>query len=312
MPTTTPRLGLTKPLTTEAYDVNVPNGNMDLLDAAPANLTVCTSTTRPSTPDDGDGIFETDSGPNVLWRQGGSWKAGMGKFFVCTSGTRPGSTLTYGGFPIYETDTGNRLIRNAANTAWIPLSPYAVPDAAAQSALGVLPEGFQTYRIDLNILYMYDSGNVPVTPVQPHVADVYQTSGQSISNNSWTPINFTAENADPNGIHSTVTNTSRITIPAGYPTAYYEATGIFCTASGSGAATCAIAKNGTKLVGSSPRVPMPADGFGIGLATRPIVVVLAAGDYVELHGLQASGGPVNTFAGADETSALSLKFLRFV
>lgn len=311
MATSTPRLGLVKPLTSEPYDVGVPNGNMDLIDAAPANVTICTSSSRPSTPDDGDVIYETDSGPNILVRQDGGWKAGMGKVYVCTSGTRPGSTLTYNGFPIYETDTGNHLIRNAANTAWLPLSPYSVADAAAQSALGSLPEGFITYRRDLNIYYIYDGVHFPLTPTSPLLCDVYQSSAQSLSNNTWTAITFTQEIVDSATMHSTSTNTSRITIPSGYPTAYYAVGGIFCTASGSGAASCAIAKNGTRLAGSVPRIPMPADGFGIGLPTREITVPLTGGDYVELHGVQASGGSVNTWTGADETSELGLRFLRF-
>jgi hypothetical protein len=154
MATTTPRLGLTKPLTSEAYDIAIPNANMDLIDAGPANFTICTSSTRPSTPDEGDGIYETDSN-NILIRQSATWKSFNAKWFICTSSTRPASGLTFGGFPIYETDTGNRQIRNAANSAWIPISPYSVADAAAQTALGSVTEGFITYLRDVNRFYRY-------------------------------------------------------------------------------------------------------------------------------------------------------------
>lgn len=121
MPNFTPRLGLTKPLTSENYDVAVPNGNMDLLDAAPANVTICTSTTRPSTPDDGDVIYETDTG-NSLLRHSGSWKAWNGKAFLCTSSTRPASGSSFPGMICFETDTFHVIVRNAANTAWLALS----------------------------------------------------------------------------------------------------------------------------------------------------------------------------------------------
>lgn len=125
MPTTTTRLGLVKPLTTEAYDVAVWNGNSDILDAAPANVTICTSTTRPATPDEGDVIFETDS-RNLLVRQSSAWNSHNGKAFICTSGTRPASSITYGGLMIYETDTLNVYIRNAANSAWLFISGPAL------------------------------------------------------------------------------------------------------------------------------------------------------------------------------------------
>lgn len=154
MATFTTRLGLTKPATTENYDVGVWNGNSDLVDAATANVTVCTSATRPSTPDEGDLIYETDS-TNLLIRQGAAWKSFNAKVHICTSGTRPSSTLTYGGFVIYETDTGNRQIRNAANSAWIPQSPYRVADATARNALTGI-DGLIIYRQDRDWVEVYD------------------------------------------------------------------------------------------------------------------------------------------------------------
>lgn len=158
MPTSTPRLGLTKPLTSESYDVGVHNGNMDLLDAAPANVTVCTSTTRPSAPDNGDVIYETDT-ENLLLRNSGAWVSFNAKMFICTASTRPTSTKTYGGFCIFETDTGNRQIRNAANTAWIPFSPYRVASQAERDALTLLPNGFLVWRADLRYFEVLDAGS---------------------------------------------------------------------------------------------------------------------------------------------------------
>lgn len=316
MSTTTPRLGLVKPATSENYDVAVPNANMDLLDGAPANLTICTSTTRPSAPDVGDGIFETDSGPNVLWFHGATWKAGMGKWFICTSSTRPGSTLTFGGFPIYETDTGNRLVRNSANTGWIALSPYSVADAAAQTALGTLTEGFITYRRDVHLYYHYaeDGTHYPLTPARKPAVELAQSSAHSIPNNLWTPINFSTENYDPLNWHSTSSNNSRVTVPAGYPTGQYSVNGVVATASGSSAAAgnVSIAKNGVRVANSTCRLNFPADGFGGAFPTRAALVQLAAGDYVEIQFIQNSGSAINTFVGGDETSGLSLVLQRFV
>lgn len=128
MPNLTSRLQLVQPLTSEAYDVGVPNGNMALIDAAPANVTICTSATRPSTPDAGDLIYETDS-QNLLARVASAWVAHTGRTFICTSGTRPGSSLTYGGFLITETDTGASYMRNAANSAWVYVAGTFLPSA---------------------------------------------------------------------------------------------------------------------------------------------------------------------------------------
>lgn len=155
MPTTTPRLLLTKPLTTEFYDVAVHNNNMDLLDAAPGNAVICTSATRPAAPHDGDEIFESDSS-NFLVRHSSTWKAHNAKTHICTSGTRPASGLTFGGFTIFETDTGNRLMRDAANANWLAQTGYSVASQAARDALTGVVEGMVIYRRDRDWLEAYD------------------------------------------------------------------------------------------------------------------------------------------------------------
>lgn len=147
MPNFTTRLGLTKPLTSEFYDVSIPNANMDIIDSAPAKVTICTSATRPSTPVDGDIIYETDT-TNTLVRQSAAWRPFNAKTQICTSSTRPTSAAAFGGMKIFETDTGNSLIRNAANTVWIPLSPYSVASATERATLPQLTEGFILYRRD--------------------------------------------------------------------------------------------------------------------------------------------------------------------
>lgn len=64
MATTTSKLGLTKPDGADLVDVAVLNTNFDKLDTS-MGATICTSTTRPSTPYNGQFIYETDTA-NVL------------------------------------------------------------------------------------------------------------------------------------------------------------------------------------------------------------------------------------------------------
>lgn len=180
MPNLTTRLNLVKPLTTEAYDVGVHNGNMDLLDAAPGNATICTSGTRPSVPDDGDMIFETDTN-NLLTRHSSSWKATNGRVFLCTAGTRPSSSVSFGGMMIFEQDTGNRLIRSSGNTLWLPQSPYSVADATERGALTSLYQGFVIWRRDTHQFeYLGDDGNWYVINA-PHEANIQAASGATSS-----------------------------------------------------------------------------------------------------------------------------------
>lgn len=150
MPNFTTRLGLTKPISSESYDVSIPNANMDIIDAAPAKVTVCTSATRPSSSVDGDIIYETDT-TNTLIRQSAAWRSFNTKTQICTAATRPASGAAFGGMQIFETDTGNRAIRNAANTGWIPLAPYSVANATERGTLPLLTEGFIVYRRDTDM-----------------------------------------------------------------------------------------------------------------------------------------------------------------
>src|SRR5690349_16628255 len=85
----------------------------------------------------------------------------------------------------------------------------------------------------------------------PALCRVRATAGQSIANNAFVSLNFDAEDVDTTGMHSTVSNTSRIT--AVYPGWYGAAGGHSFVAAG-GAATSRrmsqYAVNGTALAGT--------------------------------------------------------------
>lgn len=103
MATTTTRLGLTKPASTDLVDIGVLNTNFDKTDAA-AGAFVCTSTTRPATPYGGQIIYETDTSRSLIWSSGSSaWLVLVPGATICTSSTRPSPAVT--GQIIYETDT---------------------------------------------------------------------------------------------------------------------------------------------------------------------------------------------------------------
>lgn len=66
MATTTTRLALTKPASSDPVDIAVLNANSDKIDLAVGAKRV-TSSTRPSTPFDGQMIFETDTNKFLVW-----------------------------------------------------------------------------------------------------------------------------------------------------------------------------------------------------------------------------------------------------
>lgn len=112
-------------------------------------------------------------------------------------------------------------------------------------------------------------------------------SAQTIANNSLTAVTWETENWDTNSFHSTSTNTSRITIPAGLG-GLYQVNGFISFQSGSATGTRDVymGVNGGNYY---------AAGRIQGNASHELIVSvnavlqLAAGDYVEIFVYQNSG-----------------------
>lgn len=154
MATTTSKLALTKPATSDLVDIAVLNQNSDKIDAA-VGATVCTSATRPSSPWNGMIIYETDTNAGYVYRSSTtSWLPIASGATVCTSSTRP--SAPYAGQIIFETNTFKTLVY--ASSAWQEVvsqaitknfSTYTVADQAARDALFPSPtQGNDVWRND--------------------------------------------------------------------------------------------------------------------------------------------------------------------
>lgn len=119
-----------------------------------------------------------------------------------------------------------------------------------------------------------------------------QTIAQSIANTTWTSITFTTEILDRDNGHSNSTNTSRYV--AATP-GYYRVTGNGAVVANSGPVLAAIAKNGTRVNGSSTLSTANAVTSNAAAgALAPWVQLNGTTDYVELQVYQGSGGSANT------------------
>ena len=120
-------------------------------------------------------------------------------------------------------------------------------------------------------------------------ARVTNSTNTTFANATVTTLTFDTETYDTNTIHSTATNTSRLTIPSGKD-GYWEIYGtIRFDGSGTGQRQLRLLKNGTMmdifvLAGSSA-----ADASLIVSDT----IYLVATDYIELAAYQSSGGNLN-------------------
>lgn len=114
-------------------------------------------------------------------------------------------------------------------------------------------------------------------------------------NNAHTAATFDTEQYDTDAYHSTVSNTSRLTVPVA---GYYLIGGTIATENGSGVVIAEIRLNGTTDLAWS----QVSNGGGI----QPRVQVttpwlMAASDYVELRGFQNTGGNADMSGGLIET-----------
>lgn len=171
------------------------------------------------------------------------------------------------------------------------------PDGPAQ--FQALAEAVETElaRIDADISDI-------ISDVKPY-ARLRQTSVQSISNATYTGLTFTTEDYDSVGGHSTVTNTSRYT--AQVAGAYVFGGGAAFAVNAAGTRSTRWALNGTAIAGTT------SPGFDPSVTSvvvaRPMLVVLAISDYIELQARQSSGGALNTSVTSDDQSTMSVWYV---
>lgn len=173
--------------------------------------------------------------------------------------------------------------------------------AARTSAIASPQEGMISYLKDTNSTEYY-SGSAWVaiggsSAATFKGASAYRSSVQSISNNTSTAMLLDSENFDTDGFHSTSTNISRFTIPAGLGGKYEANASMAFSANGTGKRIINISVNGSVIAWSNQ---VPGNSSVLVGPTISRVLNLSAGDYVEFFVLQDSGGSLNTNSGSSD------------
>ena len=127
----------------------------------------------------------------------------------------------------------------------------------------------------------------------------------SISNNTNTTVLFDTEEFDTDAYHSTSTNTSRITIPAGKAGKYAINSAFFFQEAANGARVLNIYKNGSNYA----RSQMPPNSVSQIAVTLNLVMDLAVNDYIEVVVFQNSGGSLNLYGGSAPIQGLFSAYL---
>jgi hypothetical protein len=126
---------------------------------------------------------------------------------------------------------------------------------------------------------------------------VTSTTDFSISNGTDTALTWNTEQFDSGGYHSTATNTSRFTIPAGKGGYYLLSAQTTWGANATGNRVNSIRKNGTQqninVTGYGANVTIT----GSYVLNQTWLVNAAVADYYELYAQQSSGGTLAVLAG---------------
>lgn len=137
---------------------------------------------------------------------------------------------------------------------------------------------------------------------------VTNSAVQSIPNITPTALTFNTEEIDTNAYHSTVSNTSRGTVPSGKAGKYRITVHTSHAANNTNDKILFLRKNGSDIVGARDSTFPNASLVGNLNVTRTLA--LAEGDYIEAFIYQSSGGALN-FGGASDggTSVFEMEFL---
>jgi hypothetical protein len=128
---------------------------------------------------------------------------------------------------------------------------------------------------------------------------VFQSASQNFSNATATVVTFDSESYDTNAFHSTSSNTSRLTVPAGKAGKYLVFGQLAYNGNATGQRQAEILINASG--GYAKNVALNNGSSYITTPSFSTVLTLAVADYVELGGYQDSGGTLGNQNGLQYT-----------
>lgn len=140
----------------------------------------------------------------------------------------------------------------------------------------------------------------------PQLLCVVQNSVvQSIPNNANTAATFNTDVYDPLNMHNTAANQTRVVVPW---SGWYICQGVIGWANNAtGTRRAAIFVNGTIVTGAQISLSTINDGISIPIPAVP--ALLTAGQFIEVHIFQNSGGALDTSAGTSNRPTLAVHYL---
>ena len=219
---------------------------------------------------------------------------------ITLTGTVTGSSCSVT-LLLRQDGTGSRTVTWPGSVSWLGGSAPTLQTAA--SALDVVT----LFTVNNGTTWYGYKSTSASSATTFHGTKVWSSAVQSIANSTATAVTFDSEEFDTDAYHSTVSNTSRITIPSGMDGKYMLQFSSFWNAS-PGTAHAWFKKNGTTDLRGSVTMSATAAVY---TGQAVVVTSLVATDYVEVFVTQNSGGAVNLGHASvlDAMSTLSATFL---
>jgi len=158
------------------------------------------------------------------------------------------------------------------------------------------------YNKNGELYFINNSGTVFGPLFTGEGARAYNSGNISVPNNASTDLTFDSERYDTNSIHSTVTNTGRLTCQTA---GKYVITGsIAWDTNTTGIRSMGVYLNNTTWLTLANQSPIAGDNTRMSVST---IYTLAAADYVTLRVYQNSGGALNVIAAGNFSPEFSMQ-----
>jgi hypothetical protein len=136
---------------------------------------------------------------------------------------------------------------------------------------------------------------------------VYHSANQTITTGTDTALAFNSERFDSDAFHDTVTNNSRLTVPAGHAGKYLIwATILWNAVADSTYRQVSLRVNGTRVIGMTGGPGMNSAGFGTAQSVS-VVADLAVGDYVQTVAYHERGSNLDVLVAAEFTPEFGIQ-----
>lgn len=219
--------------------------------------------------------------------------------------TFPSSPATDDRFAVYvsSTHSSGGTSTNFADRPFFCIEPANSTSINGSSYSATAGEGSSEYGLWLAgeyMEYVYDGSTwqVAVDGRIPHVVNTEKSSSQSISNSSVTAITYQTDNIDNADLHSTSTNTERLTI---------KRSGLYSFAGSvswdSNSTGVRFVRFGTNL--SSQITADRRNAIENSETTIAITWEMSAADYAKMDCKQTSGGSLNLRTGSENNFSVT-------